>query len=88
MGFHLVPQNFMKPGGKGAYVHTGEWAKRAIKEGKLASEAVVVAHSEDKNFNYIPKGFSIPSDADYSTSPATTPSQGRNTSSSQRARCR
>ncbi len=65
MGFHLVPQNFMKTGGKGAYVNTGEWAKRAIKEAKLAGEAVVLASSEDTNFNYIPKGFAIPADADY-----------------------
>ncbi|MEO7082522.1 MAG: 3-phosphoserine/phosphohydroxythreonine transaminase [Flavobacteriales bacterium] len=65
MGFHLVPQNYMKLGGKGAYAHTGEWAKRAIKEAKLAGEAIVVASSEDKNFNYIPKGFAVPSDADY-----------------------
>ncbi|HMN05377.1 MAG TPA: 3-phosphoserine/phosphohydroxythreonine transaminase [Flavobacteriales bacterium] len=65
MGFHLVPQNFMKPGGKGAYAHTGEWSKRAIKEAKLAGEAVVVASSEDKNFNYIPKGFAVPADVDY-----------------------
>lgn len=65
MGFHLVPQNFMKLGGKGAYAHTGEWSKRAIKEAKLAGEAVVVASSEDKNFNYIPKGFQVPNDVDY-----------------------
>ena len=65
MGFHLVPQNFMKVGGKGAYAHTGEWSKRAIKEAKLAGEAIVVASSEDKNFNYIPKGFEVPGDADY-----------------------
>jgi phosphoserine aminotransferase len=65
MGFHLVPQNFLKVGGKGAYAHTGEWAKRAIKEAKLAGGAVTVASSEDKNFSYIPKGFAIPGDADY-----------------------
>lgn len=65
MGFHLVPQNYMRPGGKGAYAHTGEWAKRAIKEARLAGEAVVVASSEDRNFNYIPKGFEVPRDADY-----------------------
>lgn len=65
MGFHLVPQNYMKPGGKGAYVNTGEWSTRAIKEAKLAGGAEVVASSEDKNFSYIPKGFTIPSDADY-----------------------
>lgn len=65
MGFHLVPQNFMKTGGKGAYVNTGEWAKRAIKEAKLAGDALVLATSEDTNFNYIPKGFAIPADVDY-----------------------
>jgi phosphoserine aminotransferase len=55
----------MKVGGKSAYANTGEWASRAIKESKLAGETIVVASSEDKNFSYIPKGFSIPSDADY-----------------------
>jgi phosphoserine aminotransferase len=65
MGFHLVPQNFMKPGGKGAYVNTGTWAKRAIAEAKLAGEAVVLASSEDRNFSYIPKGYDIPKDVDY-----------------------
>jgi phosphoserine aminotransferase len=65
MGFHLVPQNFMKAGGRAAYANTGEWAKRAIKEAKLAGEAVVVASSEDRNFSYIPKGFTVPADVDY-----------------------
>ena len=65
MGFHMVPQNFMRTGGKSAYANTGEWATRAIKESKLAGETIVVASSEDKNFSYIPKGFSIPADADY-----------------------
>jgi phosphoserine aminotransferase len=65
MGFHLVPQNYMRVGGKAAYVNTGEWASRAIKEAKLVGDTVVVASSEDKNFSYIPKGFTIPDDADY-----------------------
>ena len=65
LGFHMIPQNYMKVGGKSAYANTGEWASRAIKESKLAGETIVVASSEDKNFSYIPKGFSIPSDADY-----------------------
>lgn len=65
MGFHMVPQNYMKPGGKSAYANTGEWATRAIKESKLFGETLVVASSEDKNFSYIPKGFNIPADADY-----------------------
>ncbi len=65
MGFHLVPQNYLRPGGKAAYVNTGEWATRAIKEAKMAGDTVVVASSEDRNFSYIPKGFAIPGDADY-----------------------
>lgn len=65
LGFHMVPLNYMKIGGKAAYANTGEWASRAIKESKLVGETLVVASSEDKNFNYIPKGFTIPTDADY-----------------------
>ncbi|MBP6389947.1 MAG: 3-phosphoserine/phosphohydroxythreonine transaminase [Flavobacteriales bacterium] len=65
LGFHMVPLNYMKIGGKAAYANTGEWAGRAVKESKLIGETLVVASSEDKNFNYIPKGFAIPADADY-----------------------
>lgn len=65
MGFHMIPQNYMKVGGKAAYANTGEWASRAIKESKLFGDTLVVASSEDKNFSYIPKGLSIPADADY-----------------------
>ncbi|MBS1583555.1 MAG: 3-phosphoserine/phosphohydroxythreonine transaminase [Bacteroidetes bacterium] len=65
MGFHMVPLNYLRPGGKAAYVNTGEWASRAIKEAKAIGDTVVVASSEDKNFSYIPKGFSIPADADF-----------------------
>jgi len=65
LGFHMVPLNYMKIGGKAAYINTGEWASRAVKESKLVGDTIVVASSEDKNFNYIPKGFDIPSDADY-----------------------
>ncbi len=65
LGFHMVPLNYMKVGGKSAYTNTGEWATRAIKESKLVGDTVVVASSEDKNFSYIPKGYTIPADADY-----------------------
>ena len=65
MGFPMVPFNYLKPNGKAAYVNTGEWAGRAVTEAKLHGNVEVVATSEDKNFSYIPKGFTIPSDADY-----------------------
>ena len=50
---------------KAAYLQTGVWAKKAAKEAKLFGETVIVASSEDKNYTYIPKGYTIPADADY-----------------------
>jgi phosphoserine aminotransferase len=50
---------------KAGYVNTGTWSLKAIKEAKLMGEVVEVASSQDKNFNYIPKGYEIPSGLDY-----------------------
>jgi len=61
--FATVPMNFLKT--KAAYLETGVWAKKAIKEAKGFGNTVVVASSADKNFTYIPKGYEIPKDADY-----------------------
>jgi len=63
MQFAMVPFNLFTK--KAAYLNTGAWSKKAIKEAEGFGEVVVVASSEDKNFNYIPKGYSIPEDADY-----------------------
>ncbi|MCJ7446349.1 MAG: 3-phosphoserine/phosphohydroxythreonine transaminase [Bacteroidales bacterium] len=61
--FAMVPMNLMNK--KSAYLVTGEWATKAFKEAKIFGEAVEVATSKDKNFNYIPKNYTVPSDADY-----------------------
>lgn len=61
--FAMVPFNLFNK--KAAYLNTGEWATKAIKEAKLFGEVDVVASSEDKTFSYIPKGYAIPSNADY-----------------------
>ncbi len=61
--FFQVPANLLNK--KAAYLQTGVWAKKAIKEAKFYGEVEVVASSEDKNYSYIPKNFSIPTDADY-----------------------
>lgn len=61
--FCMVPYNLL--GKKAAYLNTGEWSTKAIKEAKMFGEVDVVASSEDKKFNYIPKGFKVPADADY-----------------------
>ncbi len=63
--FLMVPYNLMKTDGKAAYLDTGTWASAAIKEAKLFGEINVVASSKDQNYNYIPKGFTVPSDVDY-----------------------
>lgn len=65
MQFLMVPYNLMPENGKAAYLETGTWAGNAIKEAKLFGETAVVASSKDSNFNYIPKGYSIPTDAAY-----------------------
>lgn len=61
--FLMVAYNLLEK--KAAYLNTGTWASKAIKEAKLFGEVAEVASSKDKNFNYIPKSFSVPEDADY-----------------------
>lgn len=61
--FCMLPFNLLNK--KAAYLETGVWAKKAAKEAKFFGEVNVVASSADKNFSYIPKGYSIPADADY-----------------------
>src|SRR5574344_950190 len=61
--FCMVPYNFLIK--KAAYLNTGTWAKKALKEAKLFGEAVEVASSAADNFTYIPKDYVIPTDADY-----------------------
>ncbi len=63
--FAMVPYNLLSDSGYAAYVNTGVWASKAIKEAKLIGNTKVIASSEDKNFNYIPKGYEVPGDADY-----------------------
>lgn len=61
--FFQVPYNLLEK--KAGYVNTGVWANKAIKEARLFGETDVVTSSEDKNFNYIPKNYTIPTDLDY-----------------------
>ena len=65
LGFLIAAYNFLPQGETAAYINTGVWAKKAIKEVKHLGEAAVIASSEDKNFSYIPQGFGIPSSAKY-----------------------
>lgn len=61
--FLMAPYNLMKT--KAAYLNTGVWSKKAMKEAQFFGEVVEVASSADKNFNYIPKSYDVPADASY-----------------------
>lgn len=61
--FAMSAMNFLNK--KAAYLDTGVWASKAIKEAKLFGEVEVVASSKDKNYNYIPKDYVVPADVDY-----------------------
>lgn len=65
MQFAQVPMNLCA-GKTPAYIDTGTWSTKAIKDAKtLGLNPTVVASSEDKNFSYIPKDFTVPADAAY-----------------------
>jgi phosphoserine aminotransferase len=61
--FMQIPANFLIK--KAAYLNTGTWAKKAMKEAKLFGEVVEVASSADANYTFVPKDYTIPVDADY-----------------------
>ena len=63
--FAMVPYNLLPEGGKAAYLESGVWANKALKEAKYFGEVQVVATSKESNFTYIPKDFEIPADAAY-----------------------
>ncbi len=65
--FAMVPLNLFRNSKKADYVNTGQWSKKAIPEAKRFGEVNIVASSEDKTFNYIPKldPATFTNDADY-----------------------
>src|SRR4030042_3074721 len=63
--FFMVPANLQQPGKSMEYVHTGAWAKKAIKEAKFYGNVNIVASSEDQKFTYIPKNVSFSDGASF-----------------------
>ena len=61
--FCMVPYNLLEK--NAAYLNTGTWANKAQKEAKFFGEVVEVASSKEAIYNYIPKDYEIPTDADY-----------------------
>ncbi|MCO5230621.1 MAG: 3-phosphoserine/phosphohydroxythreonine transaminase [Chitinophagales bacterium] len=63
--FSMVPMNYLPQDGKAAYLDTGVWSSKGIKEATLFGEVLTIASSKDKNYSYIPKGFDLPKDVSY-----------------------
>jgi phosphoserine aminotransferase len=63
--FLMSAYNLLKVDGKAAYLDTGTWSAKAIKEAKKLGEINIVASSKDKGYNYIPKNYEVPSNIDF-----------------------
>ncbi|WP_228851685.1 3-phosphoserine/phosphohydroxythreonine transaminase [Aegicerativicinus sediminis] len=61
--FLMVALNLLEK--RAAYLNTGTWADKAVKEARIFDDIIEVASSKDANYNYIPKGYDIPEDYDY-----------------------
>jgi phosphoserine aminotransferase len=63
--FFMIPMNFLGENETAAYLDTGTWANKAIKEAKAFGKVEVLASSSDKNYAYIPKNVKYPKEAKY-----------------------
>ena len=63
--FFQVPMNLLDDTATAAYLDCGTWGTKAIKEAKLFGNVAMVASSKDKDYTYIPKGYTIPENASY-----------------------
>ena len=86
--FAMVPYNLLTQEGTAAYVNTGVWATKAIKEAKMLGKVNVLATSEAENFNHIPKDTKSLPTPTISTAQATTRFTAAKCRSSRIARCR
>ncbi len=63
--FSMAPMNLLAEGQTAAYLNTGIWATKALKEAKIFGNVNVVASSKEDNFSFIPKDFEIPAESAY-----------------------
>ncbi len=63
--FAMVPFNLLTKTGYAAYLNTGVWAKKALKEARMQGKAIEIATSEENNYSFIPKDYEVPAEADY-----------------------
>jgi phosphoserine aminotransferase len=63
LAFLTAAYNFLPEGGKAAYLDTGTWAAKAIKEARHLGQVDVLASAKESNYNHIPSGYATPEDA-------------------------
>jgi len=63
--FAQIPMNLLDQDATAAYLDTGTWATKAIKEAKAFGNVKVVASSKESNYTFIPKQYDVPKDAVY-----------------------
>lgn len=63
--FAMIPMNLMVNHKRAAFMNTGAWSDKAIKEAKKFGEALVVASSKETTFNHIPEIPAVPENIDY-----------------------
>lgn len=65
LGFYISALNFMHSNNRAAYINTGSWASKAIKEANRVGEIDEVASSKDTGFKSIPKEYSVGENIDF-----------------------
>lgn len=63
--FAMIPFNLLDETDTAAFLDTGTWANKALKEAKMFANVKVVASSKEANYSFIPKTYEIPKDARY-----------------------
>ena len=65
MQFYMSALNLLPLNGSAAYINTGTWSSKAIKEAKLLGRIDEVASSKDENFSYVPKDYTVSQEVSY-----------------------
>ncbi len=65
LGFLMAGYNMIGDHKKSAYLNTGTWSDKAIKEAHFFGDVDVIGSSKEDNYNHIPKGYTVPTDCDY-----------------------
>ncbi len=63
--FFMAPLNCLPQEGAAAYIDTGTWSTKAIKEAGKYGDIRIIASGKKEEYRKIPRGFNIPDDVTY-----------------------